>query len=381
MPGSAQYKELLAEAVQAFGRSKAYQQSANAAAGPGEAIAAILQQPIDRHQFQDGPEDDDSWMTGGAADLEAELAQRQKELEGNVAKHAKRTAQGLGSTKSAPEFDPSEMVSKLNAFVNQTSGHEGAEIPSEMDPDVTFNDPAFWRELKSALGVAADKQNIDLDQLSDRGSSSDGFGEEEEDDGDNVSSSSEEVTDDMSHSDDGVRALTQARAGGIAQPHTQTSLAQGKPSVPQRQHPAATDSQQHVPASDTAHHAEAAANHDLDDSVSDVMTATDSDDEDASFMHAYGQALADELSGSRVGSIIMPEASDGINADQPDHTAAAAAATPSNDQAEDLQPLDLDTNLVRNLLQSYTAQQGLAGPAGNLAGLLGLNLPDHAEAD
>ena len=58
-------------------------------------------------------------MTGGAADLEAELAQRQKELEGNVAKHAKRTAQGLGSTKSAPEFDPSEMVSKLNV----SSGH------------------------------------------------------------------------------------------------------------------------------------------------------------------------------------------------------------------------------------------------------------------
>lgn len=53
-------------------------------------------------------------MTGGAADLEAELAQRQKELEGDVAKHAKRTAQGLGATDSAPEFDPSEMVSKLN---------------------------------------------------------------------------------------------------------------------------------------------------------------------------------------------------------------------------------------------------------------------------
>ncbi len=69
--------------------------------------------------LQDGPEDDDSWMTEGAADLEAELAQRQKELEGNVAKHAKRTAQGLDPTESAPEFDPSEMVSKLNV----SSGH------------------------------------------------------------------------------------------------------------------------------------------------------------------------------------------------------------------------------------------------------------------
>ena len=63
---------------------------------------------------QGGPEDDDSWMTGGAGDLEAELAQRQKEMEGDVAKRAKRTAQGLGSPKAAPEFDPSEMVSKLN---------------------------------------------------------------------------------------------------------------------------------------------------------------------------------------------------------------------------------------------------------------------------
>ncbi len=52
IPGSAQYKEMLAEAVQAFGQSEAYQQSANATAGPGEAIAAILQQPIDRDQFQ-----------------------------------------------------------------------------------------------------------------------------------------------------------------------------------------------------------------------------------------------------------------------------------------------------------------------------------------
>ncbi len=77
----------------------------------------------------------------------------------------------------------------------------------------------------------------------------------------------------------------------------------------------------------------------------------------------------------------MPEASAAASADQPDHTAAAAAATTRSEQAEDLRPLDLDTNLVRNLLQSYTAQQGLAGPAGNLAGLLGLNLPDHAEAD
>lgn len=55
-------------------------------------------------------------MTGGAADLEAELAKRQKELGDNVAKHAKRTAQGLGDPEAAPEFDPSHMVSKMKVI-------------------------------------------------------------------------------------------------------------------------------------------------------------------------------------------------------------------------------------------------------------------------
>lgn len=65
---------------------------------------------------QDGAEDDDVWMTGGAADLEAELAKRQKELGDNVAKHAKRTAQGLGDPEAAPEFDPTQMVSKMKVW-------------------------------------------------------------------------------------------------------------------------------------------------------------------------------------------------------------------------------------------------------------------------
>ena len=52
-------------------------------------------------------------MTGGAADLEAELAKRQKELGDNVAKHAKRTTQGLGNPEAAPEFDPTQMVSQM----------------------------------------------------------------------------------------------------------------------------------------------------------------------------------------------------------------------------------------------------------------------------
>ena len=34
-------------------------------------------------------------------------------------------------------------------------------------------------------------------------------------------------------------------------------------------------------------------------------------------------------------------------------------------------------NLVKSLLASYGEQGGLPGPAGNLAGLMGLKLPDQ----
>lgn len=67
--------------------------------------------------LQDGPEDDDAWMTGGAADLEAELQQRQKELGDDVAKHAERTAKGLGDPQAMPEFDPSQMASKMKVLI------------------------------------------------------------------------------------------------------------------------------------------------------------------------------------------------------------------------------------------------------------------------
>lgn len=44
-----------------------------------------------------------------------------------------------------------------------------------------------------------------------------------------------------------------------------------------------------------------------------------------------------------------------------------------------LRPVDVDLNLVNSLLASYGEQAGLAGPAGNLAGLLGLRLPDPTQ--
>ncbi|XP_056290946.1 protein ecdysoneless homolog isoform X1 [Pseudoliparis swirei] len=46
---------------------------------------------------------------------------------------------------------------------------------------------------------------------------------------------------------------------------------------------------------------------------------------------------------------------------------------------EEIQPLDVDLNLVANLLESLSCQSGLAGPASNLLQSLGIHLPPNSD--
>lgn len=46
---------------------------------------------------------------------------------------------------------------------------------------------------------------------------------------------------------------------------------------------------------------------------------------------------------------------------------------------EEIHPLDVDLNLVSNLLESLSCQDGLAGPASNLLQSLGLHLPPNSD--
>jgi hypothetical protein len=81
------------------------------------------------------------------------------------------------------------------------------------------------------------------------------------------------------------------------------------------------------------------------------------------------------------------EAAAGLDGAQSSGSAAAGAARSRGSsgpqqgelgedaEAQDLQPVDIDLNVVEGLLASYYSQQGLPGPASNLAGLLGISLP------
>ena len=44
------------------------------------------------------------------------------------------------------------------------------------------------------------------------------------------------------------------------------------------------------------------------------------------------------------------------------------------DDVEDFQPVDIDMNALKNILESYQSQMGAAGPASNLLGPMGVHL-------
>jgi hypothetical protein len=52
------------------------------------------------------------------------------------------------------------------------------------------------------------------------------------------------------------------------------------------------------------------------------------------------------------------------------------------DEQSDDEEVDVDYNLAKNLLESFKSQAGMAGPAGNLLGLMGMSLPrDESDTD
>ncbi|KAM8858927.1 protein ecdysoneless homolog isoform 1-T2 [Spinachia spinachia] len=53
--------------------------------------------------------------------------------------------------------------------------------------------------------------------------------------------------------------------------------------------------------------------------------------------------------------------------------------TEEGEEEEEIQPLDVDLNLVTNLLESLSCQSGLAGPASNLLQSLGIHLPANSD--
>jgi hypothetical protein len=104
---------------------------------PVRRIDEILAMPYSAEDFQGinlPPSDDDSWLRNGEDELNAELRERQKEIEEYEAlkKHTKGQKQNVSSSSSSQpsEFNLGEITESMQDFVRKMSSFEGAEVPS-----------------------------------------------------------------------------------------------------------------------------------------------------------------------------------------------------------------------------------------------------------
>ncbi|XP_009795306.1 protein ecdysoneless homolog [Nicotiana tabacum] len=98
------------------------------------------------------------------------------------------------------------------------------------------------------------------------------------------------------------------------------------------------------------------------------ITEPSDDEEGAAFMDSYSDSLNEELKGSTLSNTF-------VRAHEQSVKKYEGTSNATESMEEEFTPVDVDFNLVKNFLDSFSSQEGLPGPASNLLGLMGLQLP------
>lgn len=274
----------------------------------------------------------------------------------------------------------------LQAFLQESSSYEGADAPAAASGggDLGFDAGGFLAQLSSILGTGGGGAG----GLEDDGSDEDSSFYDDGDDGGDTSGSDEEEAAAQAAAPAAAAAGGTGPAGGSAASHSADAAA-----GPASRSAAGA-------ASAAAGGAGAGAWRNEQGFEEGPQTDTDSDDMDAEFMEQYSSALDSQLRGTHMASSFARVGDDpaaaaaaaartsagptpaaaggsaaGAMAAQPAEAQGKAAVGEAGGEAGgELQLVDLDLNLVSNMLESFASQQGLPGPASNLAGMLGVPL-------
>ncbi|CAI9111443.1 OLC1v1011664C1 [Oldenlandia corymbosa var. corymbosa] len=111
---------------------------------------------------------------------------------------------------------------------------------------------------------------------------------------------------------------------------------------------------------------------DSDDDSNMSEPAEDNEERGGTFMESYSDVLNKELKATTLGQSFVRPDEGPLKKDE-------GTSKASEDMQEEFKPVDVDFNLVKNLLESFSSQQGLPGPASNLLGLMGLQLPEDGK--
>ncbi|KAK3273562.1 hypothetical protein CYMTET_18203, partial [Cymbomonas tetramitiformis] len=332
------------------------------------------------------------WLEEGEALLQAEFARRQMELCGDMP-----DVQAAGAANEEGDVDLDEVVHGVQSFMQRASSYKGAEVDDDGDAgsaaardgvfaeetDFGMNDEKFLKELSRALG------------LQDSGKGKDGTGTEESKYLEGESSDSDTGDDDskdalgdkVGEDEEGAAKIRAAFPNGFR--------FSGK-GVDLEDISSDEDSD-----ADSDAGSDAGSNEDGDVGRCPVRDAGwKEEDEEGEwaggdsgsektgrkgkhvrFMQEYDEVLRDQLRGTTLSRSFTQE--EGARA-APESQASSAPIPPGTDAAlpeEGLEdaPVNVDVNLLKGLLDSYSAQGGLPGPATNLLGQLGLGLPTDTD--
>ncbi|KAJ7362048.1 hypothetical protein OS493_013136 [Desmophyllum pertusum] len=106
----------------------------------------------------------------------------------------------------------------------------------------------------------------------------------------------------------------------------------------------------------------------------EVQAATLSNEDDKE-MKSYMDQMDDELARTSIGESFEKKG----NLPQGTRQTQNNLANGSQEESEDDAPVDVDFNLVKNILESFSTQQGLAGPASNILNSMGVWLPPNKD--
>jgi hypothetical protein len=111
---------------------------------------------------------------------------------------------------------------------------------------------------------------------------------------------------------------------------------------------------------------------------------TEEDEEEEEEIRKLMQQMESELKGHGALELdAKPKATHSIKEKGEGPPKAGPVAPKEEDEEEGSDDeVDIDYNLAKNLLESFKSQAGMAGPAGNLLGLMGMTLPrDEEDSD
>ncbi|KAH6614762.1 SGT1 protein-domain-containing protein [Chaetomium sp. MPI-SDFR-AT-0129] len=267
-----------------------------------------------------GREDDDGWMDIDFEDFERELEGKRGVIRHKDGVDTARGKEKSGFGDAAAQADLQKIVARFEAFLNdESAGVEGAEM-DEMDRD--------------------DDEDDDEDDSGEKGGDSD----EDEDKA-------------VSFDEDKFASMMREMMGLPAEEGKKSPDGKGKGSGLAREGPKEEDA-------------------DEDESGDD--------EEGEEEIRKLMAQMENELKG--LGALSLdpqPKAPGTIKEKGERGSGPKAQAGPEHDEEEieesGDEEVDIDFNLAKNLLESFKSQAGMAGPAGNILGMMGLSLPRDEE--